>query len=178
MFRPVRGRKGVSVARGDADNKRTRTVAVRLTPAEYAVWDAARVASGRREMGAWVRAVVGEVVTRRRAGRRPGDLARTVVPEVNADAVRQLTGVATNLNQLAHWANTERRAVQDAELHRLLVALEQALYAVRGTVAPATSTGTTAVYEGVAEPAAADGDEDQADEPGRWRPRWPRRAVR
>lgn len=168
------------MTRGDAANKRTRTVAVRLTESEWAEWDAVREKSGRREMGAWVRAVVTEVVKRRRSGRRPGDLSRTVVPAVNAEAVRQLVGIATNLNQLAHWANTEQRAVQDAELRRLLALVEQALYAVRGTTVPATSTGTAAAGSELVDVDDVDQavNEDQAAESGRWRPRWLRRAER
>jgi len=37
--------------------KRTRTVAVRLTPGEESAWVSAALAAGRRQLGAWVREV-------------------------------------------------------------------------------------------------------------------------
>lgn len=121
------------MTRGEADNKRTRDVRVRLTENEYARWTTARERSGRREMGAWVRALVEETLTKRRAGRRPGDLSRIVVPEVNVAAVEQLTGVANNLNQLARWANTEQRAPEAERLRALAARVEQLLHEVRGS---------------------------------------------
>jgi hypothetical protein len=108
-------------------------VRVRLTDAEYARWDAARAESGRREMGAWVRAVVEELLTGRRARRRPGDLPRRIVPAVNIDAYRQLVGVASNVNQLAHWCNSEERAPEAEQLRRLASQLEALAWAVRGS---------------------------------------------
>jgi hypothetical protein len=120
------------MTRGDASNPRKHDVRVRLNDAEYALWDAARVRSGRREMGAWVRAVVTEVLTGQRAPARPGDLPRVVLPEANRDAVEQLRRVGNNLNQLAHRANADGHAPAVVELRRLLVEVEDALREVRG----------------------------------------------
>ena len=50
------------MSRWDPGNKRTRDVRVRLTDAEWKLWDAAREASGRKEMGAWARAIITEIL--------------------------------------------------------------------------------------------------------------------
>jgi hypothetical protein len=120
------------MTRGDASNPRKHDVRVRLNDAEHALWDAARARSGRKEMGAWVRAVVTEVLTGERAPARPGDLPRVVLSETNRDAVEQLRRVGNNLNQLAHRANVDGQAPAVAELRRLLVEVEDALREVRG----------------------------------------------
>lgn len=124
------------VSRGDPKNKRTRDVRVRLTPAEWQVWDAAREGSGRREMGAWLRALVTAVLTGTNPGRRPGDLPRVSVPEVNRAAVDELRRIGNNLNQLAHVANAERRLGDVEELRRVLGEVEDALRLVRGQRPP------------------------------------------
>jgi len=123
---------GGGMTRGGPE-KRVRDVRVRLTEAEYQRWSEARMKSGRRELGAWVRAVVEEVLTRRRAGRRPGDLARMVIPEVNLDAAETLIGLANNINQLAKWANTERRAPEAERLRLVAARVEVLLHEVRGS---------------------------------------------
>lgn len=46
------------MARGTPGVKRTRTISVRVSQAEWEAWEARRARSGRVEMGAWVRAVV------------------------------------------------------------------------------------------------------------------------
>lgn len=134
------------MTRGDADDKRVRDVRIRLTESEWQVWDAARAASGRREMGAWARAFIHEALLRRREGRRPGDLPRVVVPETNRAAVEQLRRVGNNLNQLAHQANVEHQLADVGELRRLLVDVDDALRMVRGqrpprVVAPRSGLG-------------------------------------
>jgi hypothetical protein len=118
-------------------------VRVRLTEAEHAAWTAAREKSGRRELGAWVRAVVSEVLTGTRAPRRPGDLPFRRVPEVNVDVYRQLVAVASNVNQLARWCNTEQRAADARELHRLADELETLAWQVRGSRRPPVPAGDT-----------------------------------
>lgn len=143
------------MTRGDADDKRTRDVRIRLTESEWQVWDAARAASGRREMGAWARAFIHEALLRRVEGRRPGDLPRVVVPETNRDAVEQLRRVGNNLNQLTRAANIDGHVDVD-ELRRLLVQLDDALRIVRGqrpprVVAPRTGLGDPPPAEAVDE---------------------------
>ena len=111
--------------------KRTRTVSTRLTAAEWEAWDRCRHGSGRREMGAFVRAVVNEAVGytsgpgEYRQARRPPD-----VPPVNRDAYRQLVGAANNLNQLtrAVHASTPLRH----QLRCTLAAVEAAAMAMVG----------------------------------------------
>jgi hypothetical protein len=88
--------------------RRTRDVRVRLTPAEHAAWTAARERAGRRELGAWVRAAVNELLDLP-AGDRPGRAGPAREQLLDAAAYAALVRTANNLNQLARWANTERR---------------------------------------------------------------------
>jgi hypothetical protein len=79
--------------------ERTKTVAVRLTPAEHAQWVAAAEAEGRGQMGRWVR----ETVTARLEGR----LAAAPVAAVGeAREMRaELARMGSNLNQIARALN-------------------------------------------------------------------------
>jgi len=43
--------------------RRTRDVRVRLTPDEHAAWSVAQAVTGRRELGAWVRVTVNELLS-------------------------------------------------------------------------------------------------------------------
>ncbi len=72
---------------------RTHCVSVRLNADELLMLDTQR---GRLRRGAYLRHVWSGV-----------KLPRTI-PTVNADALQQLRGIASNLNQLARYANTER----------------------------------------------------------------------
>ncbi len=116
------------MVRGTPGRPRRRTISTRVSEEEWAAWDAAREASGRKEMGAWVRAVVDEVVGRHPPGKRPGDVPR--VPEVNAAAYEALTGAANNLNQLTRYAHQERGLVP--ELEAAVREVVEAAWAVRG----------------------------------------------
>jgi hypothetical protein len=81
-------------------------VSVRVTPEELAVWRARQEGSGRKELGAWVRAVVNETAgVAGPDGRQVGDVV--VVPEVNHLAYRVLVGAANNLNQLTRRFHAE-----------------------------------------------------------------------
>lgn len=96
------------MVRGTPGVKRNRTISVRVSETEWAAWDARREASGRREMGAWVRAVVLDAEglgTVGVAGSRAGDVP--VVPEVNEVAYAALVGAANNLNQLTRYSHQE-----------------------------------------------------------------------
>jgi len=96
------------MVRGTPGVKRTRTISVRVSEAEWEAWEARRAASGRKEMGAWVRAVVldaeglGQVGV---PGSQAGDIP--VVPEVNEVAYAALVGAANNLNQLTRYSHQE-----------------------------------------------------------------------
>ena len=57
--------------------KRTHTVSVRLTPDERAAWDELRTAAGRRELGAWVRDVVNDIVAGHEAAGAPDVAGQT-----------------------------------------------------------------------------------------------------
>jgi hypothetical protein len=90
--------------------KRTRDVRVRLTPAEHAAWTAARQTAGRRELGAWVRDAVNELLALPPGERgRGGQAAVDEGQAVDVEVYQALVKVGNNLNQLARWANTERR---------------------------------------------------------------------
>ncbi|WP_411107775.1 plasmid mobilization protein [Streptomyces sp. cmx-4-9] len=114
------------MVRGTQGEKRTHCVSVRLTPQELERWRKAQAATGRRELGAWVRAVVTERLTGRRGV--PGDIP--VVPEVNRQAFDQLAAAANNLNQLTRYSHEQR------ELHAAIQAAAEevgrAALAVRG----------------------------------------------
>lgn len=118
--------------RGTPGVRRGRTVSTRLSEAEWGVWDAARAWSGRAEMGAWVRAVVDEVIGVFPAGGRPGDVPR--VPEVNAQAYAVLTGAAHNLNQLTRYAHADGQL--SAGIEEAIGAVVAAAFAVRGMTPP------------------------------------------
>lgn len=123
------------MVRGTPGVRRGHTVSTRLSEGEWAVWDAARAGSGRAEMGAWVRAVVDEVIGRFPVGGRPGDVPR--VPEVNAAAYAALVGVAANLNQLTRYAHHDRQLT--AGLEEAIGAVVAAAFAVRGMPPPGGS---------------------------------------
>lgn len=93
---------------------RTHCVSVRLNSDELLALDAQR---GRMRRGTYFRRVW-----------RGAKLPR-LIPTVNADALQQLRGVASNLNQLARHANAEHAldltalAATVGELRRALVGL-------------------------------------------------------
>ncbi|MFJ4843704.1 hypothetical protein [Streptomyces sp. NPDC088746] len=110
------------MARGTPGSKREHTVSVRLNEAERIRWDAARQESGRRELGAWVRAVVEDVLADQGDGgalgaeRGPAPLA-----PINQDTYDELCRIGANLNQLVRYTH------QDGHLHP---AVEAALFEV------------------------------------------------
>lgn len=103
--RPAEGRATASPTADAGRVKRTRTVAVRLTEAEEAVWVDAALADGHRQLGAWVRerAVAGYLgKVRPKSG---GGISAEAAAEVAA--VRQeLTRWGNNLNQIAKAINS------------------------------------------------------------------------
>lgn len=86
----------VSGPRGE----RTKTVAVRLTPEEHALWLDAAAADGRGQMGRWVR----ESITDHLNG-RTGPKQIEGLQEIRAD----LSHAGSNLNQIAKALNIAQR---------------------------------------------------------------------
>lgn len=113
------------MVRGTPGKKRRHCVSVRLTEEELRRWHQAREKTGRKELGAWVRAVVEQ-----RLGRKgiPGDVP--TVPLVNAAAYGQLVQAANNLNQLTRYSH-ERRELHVA-IQAAIEEVGRAALAVRG----------------------------------------------
>ncbi|NED04820.1 hypothetical protein G3I55_24510 [Streptomyces sp. SID6648] len=113
------------MVRGTPGKKRRHCVSVRLTEEELERWHQAREKTGRKELGAWVRAVVEQ-----RLGRKgiPGDVP--TVPLVNAAAYGQLVQAANNLNQLTRYSH-ERRELH-AAIQAAIEEVGRAALAVRG----------------------------------------------
>ncbi|MGW7469540.1 hypothetical protein ACWGJT_33955 [Streptomyces xantholiticus] len=110
------------MARGTPGSKREHTVSVRLNDDERKRWDAARAESGRRELGAWVRAVVEDVLDDQGDGGVPGRERRPApLDPVSQAAYDELVRIGNNLNQLVRYSH------QDGRLHP---AIEQALFDV------------------------------------------------
>ncbi len=109
--------------------KRTRTVAVRLTPGEESVWVSAALAAGRRQLGAWVRevAVAGYLAGPRTTNPREVD---PVVAGLRAELAR----LGNNVNQIAHALNTPGHAHADAAVEAVEAA-EPHLAAITTTLA-------------------------------------------
>ena len=116
--------------------ERTRTVAVRLTPAEHATWQAAATAAGRGRLGAWARDQIAASLAV-----PAGDVAASVVVEAPGPGVgagvlpaaqgrAQLARVGNLLNQvvrLAHTGGVDREVAE-----RLVAAVEGARAALVG----------------------------------------------
>ncbi|TGG77857.1 hypothetical protein D8771_26530 [Streptomyces albus] len=97
-------------------------MSVRVSDAERERWEAARTESGRREMGAWVRAVVEEALHERSGVEAPGtEKGPAPLEPVTQAAYDELCRIGANLNQLVRYTH------QDAALHP---AVEQALFEV------------------------------------------------
>lgn len=114
--------EGERMARGTPGSKRGHTVSVRLNDAERKRWDEARVGSGRRELGAWVRAVVEDRLADVGDGQAPGAERRPApLDPVTQAAYDELCRIGANLNQLVRYSH------QDGALHP---AIEGALFEV------------------------------------------------
>ncbi|MGW1186296.1 hypothetical protein ACWD7Y_32720 [Streptomyces drozdowiczii] len=110
------------MARGTPGSKRGHTVSVRLNDTERQKWDEARARSGRRELGAWVRAVVEDVLDDQADGAVPGaERGPAQLDPVTQAAYDELCRIGANLNQLVRYTH------QDGALHP---AIEAALFEV------------------------------------------------
>ena len=118
--------------------ERTRTVAVRLTPAEHAAWQAAATAAGRGRLGSWARDQVAASLAVPAAA---GGVAGAGVVEVPGPGVgagvlpgaqgrAQLARVGNLLNQVVRLAHTGGVDAEVAE--RLVAAVEGARAAMVG----------------------------------------------
>lgn len=98
----------------------TQLVNVRVSPGEAARWSAAAAAAGLSRSD-WVRLRVAgpDEVTGRPAPRRRA-LGRGRAIPADPALIAQLARIGNNLNQLARWANTERRHVVDLATLRLI----------------------------------------------------------
>ncbi|MQS18085.1 MobC family plasmid mobilization relaxosome protein [Streptomyces kaniharaensis] len=121
---PARGGRLTSAGRRD------RRYSVNLSPEEEAAWQAAREATGRKELGAWVRVVVNEAIG------QPGLSGEVpMLPEVNHAVFMQLAAIGNNLNQIAHATNIREGEMPVGLVDRLEAAIEavgNAALVVRG----------------------------------------------
>jgi hypothetical protein len=85
--------------------RRSRDVRVRLTPGEHAAWSAARAATGRRELGAWVRVTVNELLGLPADERPRLSVAREQMVDVKAYLT--LVAAANALHGLVAQADAE-----------------------------------------------------------------------
>ena len=111
--RPPNPVAGASVA-----DRRTVTVAARVTPAEHAAWQDKAAAAGVSPS-----ALLRQAMSRTRTWTAPA-LA------VERERTRQLARIGSNLNQLARWANTHASAVEAVAVIANLVSFERSLLAV------------------------------------------------
>lgn len=110
------------MVRGTPGKRRDHTVSVRINDEEKARWDSHRGESGRREMGAWVRQIVEDVLEERGDGPPPGGERRPApLAPVSEAAYEELRRIGANLNQLTRYTH------QDGTVHQ---ALEAALFEV------------------------------------------------
>ncbi|MFE9393549.1 hypothetical protein [Streptomyces sp. NPDC006784] len=123
------------MVRGKADSKRTHCVSVRLNAEELARWQGARRQTERKELGAWVRAVVEESLNGHPGV--PGDVPR--VPEINENAYTHLVQAAQDLRSLIGLAR-EQGAALPADTDATLARLGNAALQVRGLPAAPESS--------------------------------------
>ncbi|MFC5174982.1 hypothetical protein [Streptomyces mutomycini] len=109
------------MARGTPGSKRGHTVSVRLNEAERQRWDAARQESGRRELGAWVRAVVEDVLDEVDGAAPGAERGPALLDPVTQATYDELCRIGANLNQLVRYTH------QDGQVHP---AVEAALFEV------------------------------------------------
>ncbi len=103
----------------------TANVRVRLTPEEHAAWSAARAVTGRRELAAWVRVTVNELLSLP-SGDRVGR-CEPVPPVVDTDTYLTLVTVANALGELVARANAEQRFPAEQEASEVYDQVRQAV---------------------------------------------------
>lgn len=104
--------------------RRTVLVAVRISPAESAIWRAKASAAG-----VPLSALLRRAMARTRTWTAP-------VAEVERERTRQVSRIGNNLNQIARWANIHKGAAEAVEIVARLVAIERALQALAPVESP------------------------------------------
>ncbi|MFJ3826027.1 hypothetical protein [Streptomyces nodosus] len=112
-------------------------MSVRLNDEELERWQSARAGTERKELGAWVRAVVEEFLQGHPG--IPGDVPR--VPEVNEGAYLQLVQAANDLQELVRAA--AERGELPPETETVISQLGDAALMTRG-LSPVVATRTGA----------------------------------
>ncbi len=95
--------------------RRTVTVAARVTPAEHAIWQEKAAAAGMSPS-----ALLRDAMERTRTWTAPA-LA------IESERIRQIARIGNNLNQLARWANTHKTAAEAVTVIAHLVSSERSL---------------------------------------------------
>jgi hypothetical protein len=115
---------------------RTCDVRVRLTPEEHAAWSAARAVTGRRELGAWVRVTVNDLLSLP-SGERLDRPEPAVPPIVDADAYLTLVTAVNALGELVARANAEARYPAGHEASVVYEQVRQGVVDIRAAIAAA-----------------------------------------
>lgn len=100
--------------------RRNRNVAVRMTEDEYAAFMMKVAESGQTQQSFIINAVLGAKVS----GREEVEELKKLSGQF-ADTNRQLRGMATNINQMAHIANGYRHISQQSQLEQLHQELQE-----------------------------------------------------
>lgn len=116
--------------RGTPGRKRSHCVSVRLNDEELERWQQARADTERKELGAWVRAVVEEALQGYPGV--PGDIPQ--VPEINEHAYLQLVQATNSLRELVSLAREGGELPPDVET--AITHLGNAALSVRGLPTP------------------------------------------
>ena len=100
-------------------------IEIRATSAERAAWSETAKASG-LTLSALIRQAVSGVKPPRRRKRA----------EVDPTLLRELARIGNNLNQLARWANRDKKAVEARAVIARLIEIDRELMAIREAHAP------------------------------------------
>ena len=104
--------------------RRTVMVAVRISPAESAVWRTKAAAAG-----VPLSALLRRAMARTRTWTAPA-------AEAERERIRQIVRIGNNLNQVARWANTHKTAAEAVEVIAHLITIERALSALKPAGSP------------------------------------------
>ena len=110
-------------------DRRTATVTARVSAVELADWRAKAKAAG-----VPLSALVREAMARTRTWTAPA-------AEVERERTKQVARIGNNLNQIARWANTHKKAIEAVEVIAHLIAIERALAALSPARCPDADAG-------------------------------------